>query len=107
MFSKLLKKCSQCSYQKMQVDLRLNLYSNIDLKNEPNTRQIFQTFDRPFFVFGRLPATNKLTFVPMSDVSSFAQSSDIISPYELYRRYNLGNTTGLVSIHFLAALNIN
>ena len=34
---------------KIQDDLRLNLYSNIDLKNKPNTREILQILDRFFF----------------------------------------------------------
>ena len=31
--------------EKMQDELRLNLYSHIDSKNKPNTREILQTFD--------------------------------------------------------------
>ena len=38
---------------------------------------------------------------------SFVQSSDVISRSELYKRYNLGDTRGLVCVHFLAALNVH
>ena len=91
----------------MQDGLRLNLFSNIDLKNKPNTSEILQTFDRFFFAFGRFPAINKLTVVPTGDAPSFVALSGVISPSELYKRYHLDDTRGLVCVHFLAALNIH
>ena len=91
----------------MEVDLRLNLYSYIDLKNKPNAREILQTFDRVFFAFGRFPAINELAIVPTGNVPNFVQSSDVISLSELYKRFKSGNTRGLVCIHFLAALNVH
>ena len=33
--------------------------------------------------------------------------SDVILPSELYKRFNSGNSRGLVCVHFLAALNIH
>ena len=77
-----------------------------DLNNEYNTRRIFETFDRCFFAFGRFPAINELTDVPTGDAPSFVQSSDVISHYELHKKYNLRDTRGLVCIHYLAALNV-
>ena len=53
----------------MEDDLRLNLFSNIDIENEPNTSEILQLFDRFFFAFGRFPAINELIVVPAGDVS--------------------------------------
>ena len=86
---------------------RLNLNSNIDLKNEPNTREICQTFTRFLFAFRRFPTINKLMIVSTGNVPSSVLSSDIVSPSKLYKRYNSGNTRGLVCIHFLAALNVH
>ena len=60
----------------MEDDLGLTLYSFIDLKNQPNTKNILHTFDRFFFAFGRFPVINKLTIVPTSNVSSFVQSNN-------------------------------
>ena len=84
----------------MEDDLRLNLYSSIDLKNEPNTKEIMHTFDRFFFAFGRLPEINKLTVVPTGDMPSFVRSSDVISPSELDKKLSLGNARRLVCVHF-------
>ena len=92
---------------KIQDDLRLNLYSNIDLKNEVNTREILETFDRFFFVFARFPAINELIYVPTGHGPSFVKLIDIISPSELYKRFNSGDTRGLDWVHFLVALNVH
>ena len=45
--------------------------------------------------------------VSTGNVPSSVLSSDIVSPSKLYKRYNSGNTRGLVCIHFLAALNVH
>ena len=66
---------SGCFQNYLRSVARLNLYSNIDFKNEPNTREILQAFDRFFFIFGRFPAINELKIVPMSNVPSFVKSS--------------------------------
>ena len=87
----------------MQDNLRSNLYPNIDLKNEPNAREILQTFDRFFFAFGRFPAINELIIVP--DNSS-VKSSDVSSTSELYEKFRLDETRGLVCINFFPALNV-
>ena len=106
-FQNYLSSASDVLIEKMQNDLKFNMFSDIDLKSEDNTKEIFETFDRFFFPFGRFPAMNELTVVPTGDVPSFVQSSDVISPFELYKWYNLGDTGGLVYIHFLAALNVH
>ena len=105
-FQKYFRSAPDVLIEKMQDDLRSNLYSNIDLKNEPNTREILQTFDRFFFAFGRFPAINKLTIVRTGNIPSFVKSSNVISPSELYKRFKSGDTRGLVCVHFLAALNV-
>ena len=106
-FLSYLRSADDVLIKKMQDGLRLNLYSYIDLKNEPNTREILQIFDRFCFAFGRFPAINKLTVVPTGDVPSFVQSSNVISRSELHKRFKLGNTRGLICVHFLVALNVH
>ena len=106
-FQNYLKSAPDVFIEKIQDDLRLNLYFHIFLKNESNTRDILQTFDRFFFSFDGFSAINKLTIVPIGDVPSFVQSSDVILPSELYKRFKLGNTRGLVYVHSLAAPNVH
>ena len=95
------------SKKKMEDDIRLNLYSSIDLKDESNTKEIMHTFDRFFFAFGRFPAINELAIIPTGDALNFVRSSDIILPSELYEKFSLGNARGLVFVHFLATLNVH
>ena len=83
------------------------MFSNIDLKNEPNASEILQTFDRFFFAFGRFLAINQLAAISIGDVPSFVQLNDVILLSELYKRCNLGDTRGLVCIHFLASPNVH
>ena len=104
-FRNYLKNAPDALIEKKEDDLRLNLYSSIDLKNEPNTKEILQIFDRFFFAFGRFPAINELTIVPTGEVANFVRSSDVNSPSELYKRFNSGNSRGLVCIYFLATLH--
>ena len=63
--------------------------------------------DRFFFAFGRFPTINELIIVPTGDVPSFVKSIGIISPSELYKRFNSGDTRGLVCIHLPATLNVH
>ena len=60
-----------------------------------------------FFKFGRFPAINELTVVPMGDVPRFVNSNDVISPSKLYEKVNSKNSRGLVFLYFLAALSIH
>ena len=41
------------------------------------------------------------------DVPKFVNSNDVISPSELYEKFNLENSRRLVCVYFLAALNIH
>ena len=87
--------------------MRLSLYSFIDSKNEPNTKEILHAFDRFFFAFGRFPAIKELTIVPTDDVPSFVRSNGVILPSELYKKISSGSARGLVCVYFLAAFNVH
>ena len=60
-----------------------------------------------FLKIGRFPAINNSTVVPIGDVPKFVSSTDVISPSELYEKFNLENSRGLVCVYFLAVLNIH
>ena len=51
-FQNYLRSASNVLIEEMQDDLRLNMFSDIDLKSKHNKREIFETFDRFFFAFG-------------------------------------------------------
>ena len=100
-FQKYLQNASDHHIQKIQDNIRLNLFLNTDFKKWTKSKQNF------LFKFGRFPAINELTVVPMGDVSKFVNSNDVISPSELCEKFNLENSRELVCVHFLAVLNIH
>ena len=85
----------------------MNLSLNIDLKNEQNPREILKVFDPIFFKFGRFVAINELIVILTGNVSKFFKSTDVISTSKLYGKLKSKDSRGLVSIYFLAALNIH
>ena len=60
-----------------------------------------------FFKFDRFPVIDELTVVPMGYVPKFINSNGVISPSELYEKFNSENSRRLVCVYFLAALNIH
>ena len=77
------------------------------LKNKQNAENTMRTFAEFLFTFGRFPRTiDHLPIIPTRETPSFVKESDIISSSWLYWNFNYGDRRGLVSVHFLAALNI-
>ena len=48
----------------MEDEININLFSNINLKNEQDPAQIFKKFDTFFYKFGRFLAVEKLVVIP-------------------------------------------
>ena len=89
----------------MEDDINIDLFSNIELKNEQDPAEIFKTFDTFFYKFSRFPAVEKLAVIPRESISSFVKTDDILSPFELYEFFNQIDAHGLVCVQFLAAVN--
>ena len=70
--------------EKMEGDININLFSNIELKTEQDPAEIFKTFDTFFYKFGRLPAVEKLAVIPCGSIPFFVKTHDILSPFELH-----------------------
>ena len=91
--------------EKMEDDININLFSNIELKNEHDPAKIIKLFDNFFYKFSRFPAVEKLAVIPWGSIPSFVRTNDIHSPFELYEFFNQTDAHGLVCVQFLAALN--
>ena len=66
-----------------------------------------RVFAEFFFTFEGFPGTiDHPPIAPMRETLSFVKESDIISPSWLYQNFNYGEMSRLVSVHFLAAINI-
>ena len=74
--------------EKMEDDININLFSNIDLKNEQDPAEIFKNFDAFFYKFGRLPAVEKLTVIPRGSTPSFVKTDNILSPFDAINELN-------------------
>ena len=68
----------------MEDDININLFSNIELKNEHDHAEIFKTSDTFFYRSGRFSAVEKLAVIPQGPISSFVRTWDILSLFELY-----------------------
>ena len=69
-------------------------------------RKSFIPYDNFYYEFGRIPGNLNLVNVPQGDFPNFIQTTDTISPTALYKKFACGDIRGLVSTHFMAALNI-
>ena len=101
-FQEYLQRLPDLFIEKMEDDKNINLFSNIELKNEQNPAEIFKIFETFFYKFGRFPAFEKLAVIPRGSIPSFARTKDILSPFEYF---NQTDTHGLVCVQLLAALN--
>ena len=55
---------------------------------------------------GRFLGSENLAIVPMGAMPSFVKTNEVISPFDLYEKFNSTSVHGLVSTQFLAAFNI-
>ena len=104
-FQEYLQRLPDLFLEKMKDDININLFSNIELKNEQNPAEIFKIFDTFFYKFGRFPAVEKLAVIHCGSISSFVRTEDILSSFKLYEFFNQTDAHGLVCVQFLVALN--
>ena len=55
---------------------------------------------------GRFPGSENWAIVPMDVMPSFVKIIKVVSPFDLYEKFNSMSAHGLVSTQFLAAFNI-
>ena len=91
----------------MEEDLRINLFSFVDLRNEPSYDVIFHLFDQSYYRYSRCPGQNEHLTFPTGNIPSFVVNDNIISPIALYEKFPYKSVWGLlVCVQFLIALNI-
>ena len=90
----------------MEDDISREIYFHKPLKSMENPRELLKPFSQLFFKTGRFPGSENLAIVPMGVMPSFIKTNGIISPFDLFEKFNSTNTHGLVLTQFLAALNI-
>ena len=74
--------------EKMEDDININLFSNIELKNEQDRAENFKTFNPFFYKFGRFSAVEKLAVIPRRSVPSFVKTDAILSLFEFFKFFS-------------------
>ena len=90
----------------MEDDISREIYFHKPLKSIENPRKLLKPFSQLFFKTGRFPGSENLAIVPMGVMPSFIKTNGVISPFDLFEKFNSTNAHGLVLTQFLAALNI-
>ena len=90
----------------MEDEISREIYFHKPLKSIENPRELLKLFSQFFFKTGRFPGSENLAIVPMGVMPSFVKTNEVISPFDLYEKFNSTSVHGLVSTQFLAAFNI-
>ena len=105
-FYQYIKKIHGIFVEKMEDNISCKIYFHKPLKSIENPRELLKLFSQFFFKTGRFPGSENLAIVPMGVMPSFVKTNEVISPFDLYEKFNSTSVHGLVSTQFLAAFNI-
>ena len=105
-FQEYLYKIPTSYAEEIENDLNINLYSNIDIRNEQSPAEFLYFLMFFFFKFGRFLAVNTLAIVPTRVVPSFVKTNNIVLLFDLHENSNSTDAHGLVGVQFLAVLNV-
>ena len=75
-----------------------------NVKEEQNPTELLKKFSQLFFKMGRFPGSNELAIILMGVTPAFVKTNDVISSFDLYKKFQLTNAHGLVAVQFLATL---
>ena len=90
----------------MEDNISCKIYFHKPFKSIENPRELLKLFSQFFFKTSRFPGSENLAIVPMGVMPSFVKTNEVISPFDLYEKFNSTSVHGLVSTQFLAAFNI-
>ena len=99
-----IKKIRYIFVEKMEDNISHEIYFHKLLRSIENPKEFLKLFSQFFFKTGRFPGSENLAIVPMGVMPSFVKTNEVISPFDLYEKFN--STHRLVSTQFLAAFNI-
>ena len=103
---KLLKYMGLEERNRVDTDLTNNGYHTWDPNEAYIQGRILETYRDFFYDHGRFPGNNTIVPIPRAKIPSFIESWDVLSPLALYEKYAGRDMRGIVSVQFLAALNI-
>ena len=92
--------------EKLEDDLNREIYYTGKIKEEVDHTKLFQKFSKFFFKTGRFTGKMEMAIVPRGVTPTFAKSNQLINPFDLSEKFEFTDSHGLVSVQFLAALNV-
>ena len=105
-FYQYIKKIHDIFVEKMEDNISHEIYFHKPLKSIENPKKLLKLFSQFFLKMGRFPGSGNLAIVLMGVIPSFVKTKELISPFDLYEKFNSTSTRGLVSTQFLAAFDI-
>ena len=91
---------------KIDTDLSNNGYHTWNPNEAYIQGRILETYRDFFYDFGRFPGNSTIVLVPRARIPSFIEARDVLSLLALYETYAGRDMRGIISVQFLAALNI-
>ena len=77
-----------------------------DIKKVESSKELLKIFSDFYFKTGRFPGSHNLLNVPPGVNPPFIKKHDRLSPFEIHEKFNGSDAYGLISVQFLAALNV-
>ena len=77
-----------------------------DIKKVESSKELLTIFSDFYFKTGRFPGSHNLLNVPPGVNPPFIKKHDTLSPFEIHEKFNGSDAYGLISVQFLAALNV-
>ena len=90
----------------MEDDLSREIFYNKKIKEINNHTELLQKFSQFFYKTGRFPGQVEMAIIPRGITPSFVKENQLINPFDLYEKFQFTGSHGLVSVQFLAAMNV-
>ena len=94
------------SIHEMREDLSNYRIYFKDIKKVESSKELLKIFSDFYFKTGRFPGSYNLLNVPPGINPPFIKKHDRLSPFEIHAKFNGSDAYGLISVQFLAALNV-
>ena len=94
------------SIREMREDLSNYRVYFKDIKKVESSKELLKIFSDFYFKTGRFPGSYNLLNVPPGVNPPFIKKHDRLSPFEIHEKFNGSDAYGLISVQFLAALNV-
>ena len=92
--------------EEIKDDLSREIFYNKKIKDVTNHMEFLQKMSQYFYKTGRLPENEEMAIIPRGVTLTFVKENQLINPFDLYEKFQFTDSHGLVSVPFLAALNV-